>query len=90
MTSVLLIAIGLSVFFAVLKLADSIRDIAFELREARRALDHHAARSQELQRECWEAVRVLAEQRGSQSSLEDMLGDVLDPDAAIDRAANER
>ena len=30
MTVVLLIAVGLSIFVAVLKLADSIRDIAFE------------------------------------------------------------
>ena len=30
MTAVLLIAVGLSIFFAVLKLAASIRDIAFE------------------------------------------------------------
>jgi len=62
MTTVLLIAVGLSIFFAVLKLADSIRDIAFEIRETRRAIERDATNAQNFQKECLQTFKGQSEQ----------------------------
>ena len=78
MTTVLLIAVGLSIFFAVLKLAHSIRDIAFEIREARRAMERNAANAQDFQKECLQTFRGRSDQQATRASLKEFLGEATD------------
>ena len=80
MTTVLLIAVGLSIFFAVLKLADSIRDIAFEIRETRRAIERDATNAQNFQKECLQTFKGQSEQHATRASLKEFLGDTPDTD----------
>jgi len=75
MTTVLIIAVGLSIFFAVLKLADSIRDIAFEIRETRRTMEHNAAKAQVFQQEYLQRFPRLSDPQATQSSLKEFLGE---------------
>ena len=78
MTTVLFIAVGLSIFFAVLKLADSIRDIAFEIREARRAIERNAAKAHDFQTECLQTFKAQSDQQATQASLMEFLGEAPD------------
>jgi hypothetical protein len=78
MTTVLLIAVGLSIFFAVLKLADSIRDISFEIREARRTMERNAALAHDFQRECLQALKTRTDSQSAHTSLKAFLGEAPD------------
>ena len=84
MTIVLLIAVGLSIFFAVLKLADSTRDISFEMREGRRTMERNAALAQDFQRECLHALKSRPDQQSPHTSLKAFLGEGPDQPGASD------
>jgi len=81
MTTVLFIAVGLSIFFAVLKLADSIRDIAFEIREARRTMERNTADAQDFHKECLQTFKARSDAQATQTSLKELLGEESDPDS---------
>ena len=70
---------GSKIFFAVLKLADSIRDIAFEIRETRRTMERNAANAQDFQKECLQTFQGPPDQQSTQTSLKEFLAEATDP-----------
>ena len=78
LTTVLFIAIGLSIFFAVVKLADSLRDIAFEIRETRRTMERTLASTQDFQKEYLQTLKEGPSQQATRASLKEFLGEAPD------------
>jgi len=66
MTTLLLLIGALFLFLAALKLGDALRDIAFEIREARRTLEKQLANAEKFQNECWKWLRTDPERRADE------------------------
>ena len=82
MSSVLMIALLGLTFLALLKIADAFRDLAFELRTTRAAIENQTARFEELHLQWWTwaqrepAERAEESRRRHKPTLDELMDDV--------------
>ena len=67
MNTVLLIALLALAFLAILKIGDTFRDLLFEVRQARSAIESQTKRIEELHGEWWARTHLAATQRGEKA-----------------------
>ena len=67
MSTVLLIALLALAFVALLKIADTFRDLSFEIRQTRFAIEHQTKKQEEFHREWWTWVQRDVAERAEES-----------------------
>jgi hypothetical protein len=82
LSSVLLISLLALAFLGLLKVADAFRDLSFEIRQARAALEHQMTRMEQIHQEWWSwnqpelADRAKESRRRTTPTLDQIMQDV--------------